>query len=138
MSQEFPPDNIPPGGTQLGERLGRMEAVLRSLERKVDILQPDQTPIEDSQESEDEASIDSETNENAPILRLFDYVVAVRTHVSLREVINIRRAVIGTSQTGRMALKGYQERPVRYHQYYLQNSRNFVTLLLRCCHSSVI
>lgn len=92
----------------LGERLHRMETMLHGLARKVDTLQPDQTPIEDSQEREHEASANSETNENAPVLKLLDYVITVGAHISLWKVTNTHRAVIGTPRIIRVVLKIYQ------------------------------
>lgn len=77
----------------LADRLDGREVVLGSLAHKVG-----KAPIEGSQESEGEPSIDSETNENAPVLRLFDHVVAVRAHVPSREMTDIHRAVTGTSR----------------------------------------
>jgi hypothetical protein len=76
MSQEFAPENISHTGTQIGERLGRVEVLLQNLSRKFDSLTPDPSFSGDSPESTDEVQLcDDGENSPASVLALFNHVV---------------------------------------------------------------
>lgn len=79
MSQEFSADHIPPRGTQIGERLGRVESLLQHLVRKVDALEPGPNLYGDKDltdgSDDDGLSIHGDLNGNRSVLELLNHAV---------------------------------------------------------------
>jgi hypothetical protein len=88
VSQEFLDDQGPPSGTQLGQRMGRVEMLLEKLMQKVDSngigIERDNALVPEPRESLGidvltPSSSTSNQYENAPILSLFDNAVFGRS-----------------------------------------------------------
>lgn len=82
LSQEYPEERDPSSGTNVGERLGRIESVLEKLVSKIEQYEEEENSAHkmltpDSSSNNDvftpfSTNVNSNANDNAPLMRLFD------------------------------------------------------------------